>query len=54
MKFKINGKTLSIPAVIILVIALLVSEQSVAIIMAALMGACIGFVPYNKNPAQIK
>ena len=36
-----------------LVIALLVSEESVALIMAALMGACIGFVPYNKNPAQI-
>jgi len=36
-----------------LVIALLVSEESVAIIMAALMGACVGFVPYNKNPAQI-
>lgn len=36
-----------------LVIALLVAENNVALIMAALLGACIGFVPYNKNPAKI-
>ena len=36
-----------------LVIALLVSDAQVAIIMAALTGACLGFVPYNFNPAKI-
>ena len=36
-----------------LVIALLVSDAKVAIIMAALTGACLGFVPYNFNPAKI-
>lgn len=37
----------------LLVIALLVSDAKVAIIMAALTGACLGFVPYNFNPAKI-
>ena len=37
----------------LLVIALLVSEAEVAILMAALTGACLGFVPYNFNPAKI-
>ena len=36
-----------------LVIALLVSEGDVAVMMAALAGACIGFLPYNLNPAKI-
>jgi UDP-GlcNAc:undecaprenyl-phosphate GlcNAc-1-phosphate transferase len=36
-----------------LVIALLVAEGNVAVIMAALAGACIGFMPYNMNPAKI-
>ena len=35
------------------VIALLVSEGNVAIILAALLGACLGFIPYNLNPAKI-
>lgn len=35
------------------VVALLVSEGNVAIILAALMGACLGFLPYNFNPAKI-
>lgn len=30
-----------------------VSEQDVALMMAALAGACIGFLPYNFNPAKI-
>jgi len=34
-------------------IALLVSEPFVAVITAALAGACIGFMPYNLNPAKI-
>ena len=36
-----------------LVLALLVSEAQVAIVMAALVGACIGFMPYNMNPAKM-
>lgn len=36
-----------------LVIALLVSEQNVAVILAALLGACMGFIPFNFNPAKI-
>ena len=42
-----------ISALNMLVIALLVSDTSVAIVMAALTGACLGFVPYNFNPAKI-
>ena len=34
-------------------IALLVSEQYVAVAMAALLGACLGFLPFNFNPARI-
>lgn len=37
----------------LLVIALLVAESNVALIMAALLGACLGFIPYNLNPAKI-
>ncbi len=36
-----------------LVIALLVTETDVAVVMAALAGACMGFLPYNFNPAKI-
>ena len=36
-----------------LVIALLASEAEVAIVMAALVGACVGFMPYNLNPAKM-
>jgi UDP-GlcNAc:undecaprenyl-phosphate GlcNAc-1-phosphate transferase len=36
-----------------LVIALLVSDSSIAIALAALAGACAGFMPYNLNPAKI-
>lgn len=43
----------AIGAMSMLVIALLVSEGNVAIILAALAGACIGFMPYNMNPAKI-
>ncbi len=42
-----------ISAATMLVIAILVAEQNVAIIMAALFGACLGFIPYNFNPAKI-
>ncbi len=42
-----------ISAMSMLVIALLVSEPNIAIIMAAIVGACLGFIPYNFNPAKI-
>jgi len=37
----------------LMVISLLVSEMNIAIILAALFGACLGFIPYNMNPAKI-
>ena len=43
----------TISAATMLVIALLVSERDVAVMMAALAGACMGFLPYNFNPAKI-
>ena len=47
-----NGVS-AISATTMLVIALTVAEAQVAILMAALAGACIGFLPYNLNPAKI-
>lgn len=47
-----NGVS-AISATTMLVIALLYSEAQVAIVMAALVGACVGFVPYNLNPAKM-
>lgn len=43
----------TISSLTMLVIALCVSDPSVAVLMAALSGACIGFLPYNMNPAKI-
>lgn len=43
----------TISSVTLLVISLLVSDVTVAVVMAALAGACIGFMPYNLNPAKI-
>ena len=37
----------------LVVIALLVQENNIAIILVALFGACLGFIPYNMNPAKI-
>ncbi len=37
----------------LLVIAFLVQEWGICVILAALLGACIGFLPYNRNPASI-
>lgn len=37
----------------LLLIALLASEPAIAAVMAALAGACMGFLPYNFNPARI-
>ena len=47
-----NGVS-TISAVTMLMIALLVSEGQTALIMASLVGACLGFMPYNRNPAQM-
>lgn len=47
-----NGVS-AISAATMLVIALLASEAEVAIVMAALVGACAGFMPYNLNPAKM-
>ena len=43
----------TISSMTLLVIALNVSEPDVAVLTAALAGACIGFLPYNLNPAKI-
>ena len=43
----------TISATTVLVISLLVSDLQVAIAMAALVGACAGFMPYNLNPAKM-
>ena len=43
----------TISSMTLLVIALTVAEPSIAILTAALAGACIGFLPYNLNPAKI-
>ena len=47
-----NGVS-AISATTMLVIAILVSEGQVAVVMAALVGACVGFMPYNMNPAKM-
>ena len=47
-----NGVS-AISATTVLVIALMASEAQVAIAMAALVGACVGFMPYNLNPAKM-
>ena len=43
----------TISSLTMLVIAMLVSDGLVALMMAALAGGCIGFMPYNLNPAKI-
>lgn len=47
-----NGVS-AISATTVLVISLMASELPVAIMMAALVGACVGFMPYNTNPAKM-
>lgn len=42
-----------ISSVTMLVVALILSEGNIAVVLAALVGACIGFLPYNTNPAKI-
>ena len=43
----------SIAAITMLAVALLTGNMPIAITMVALAGACIGFMPYNLNPAKI-
>ena len=43
----------SIAALTMLIIALLVGDMEMATLCAALVGGCIGFIPYNRNPAKI-
>ena len=47
-----NGVS-AISAATVLVIALITSDAQVAVVMAALVGACVGFMPYNMNPAKM-
>lgn len=43
----------TISSLTMLIITMLVSNGVVAVPMAALAGACLGFMPYNLNPAKI-
>ncbi|MCL2588308.1 MAG: undecaprenyl/decaprenyl-phosphate alpha-N-acetylglucosaminyl 1-phosphate transferase [Oscillospiraceae bacterium] len=44
----------TISSLTMLVVALLVTaDANVALVLAALAGACLGFMPYNLNPAKI-
>lgn len=43
----------TIASISLLLISAIVSEFTIVVIMAALAGACIGFLPYNINPAKI-
>lgn len=43
----------AISSVTMLAVALMVAEPNVALVLAALAGGCLGFIPYNLNPAKI-
>ena len=43
----------TISSLTMLLVSLFVAEPSVSLILAALTGACVGFMPYNLNPATI-
>lgn len=43
----------AISSLSILVISLVLEQVNVAILLAAILGACLGFIPYNLNPARI-
>ena len=43
----------TISSLTMLLVSLFVAEPSVSLILAALTGACVGFMPYNLNPAKI-
>lgn len=43
----------AIACMTMLAVSLLINEVGIAVILAALAGACVGFMPYNLNPASI-
>ncbi len=43
----------AISAGAMLVVALLVADFTSAVMLAAIVGGCVGFIPYNFNPAKI-
>lgn len=43
----------TISATTLFIISLSVADANVSVILACLIGACLGFWPYNKNPAKI-
>ena len=47
-----NGVS-AISATTMLFIALVGGQMQVSIVLAALVGACVGFMPYNANPAKM-
>ena len=52
----LDGRAVGVSAIStasLIVIALMVAEVNIAIILCALFGACLGFIPYNFNPAKI-
>lgn len=43
----------AISAATLMIVSLMVSDTNVTVILACLFGACVGFYPYNRNPAKI-
>lgn len=43
----------AIMSICVMIIVILVQSPAVAILAAALAGACLGFIPYNFNPAKL-
>ena len=43
----------AISSITMLTVALMVAEPNIALLLAALAGGCLGFIPYNLNPAKI-
>ena len=43
----------TIGALTMLILALILGELEISLVCGALVGACVGFLPYNLNPAQI-
>lgn len=43
----------AISSLTMLVVSLYVADPPVSLILAAILGACVGFMPYNLNPAKI-
>ena len=43
----------TIAALTMLILAVLLEEWEISVICGALVGACVGFIPYNLNPAKI-